>query len=36
VGRPDDVRTATPADAAAHPGDTSGRRWLTVPVDLLK
>jgi hypothetical protein len=34
VGRPDDVRAATPADATGAPADASGRRWLTVPVDV--
>ena len=36
VGRPDDVRAATPADATGTPADGSGRRWLTVPVDVVK
>jgi hypothetical protein len=36
VGRPDDVRAATPADAAGSPTDGSARRWLTVPIDVIK
>jgi hypothetical protein len=35
VGRPDDVRAATAADATGAPADGDGRRWLTVPVDVL-
>jgi hypothetical protein len=34
VGRPDDVKSAAPSDAAGTPADATGRRWLTVPVDV--
>ena len=34
VGRPDDVKATAPSDAAGTPADASGRRWLTVPVDV--
>ena len=36
VGRPDDVRAATPADATGSPTDGGARRWLTVPIDVMK
>jgi hypothetical protein len=35
VGRPEDVRAATPADATGAPANGNGRQWLTVPIDVL-
>jgi hypothetical protein len=35
VGRPDDVKAAAPAEAAGTPAEANGRRWLTVPLDVV-
>jgi hypothetical protein len=35
VGRPDDVKVAAAGDAVGTPPDATGRRWLTVPLDVV-